>query len=130
VHLEIEVGVKEERGGYESGGEGGIRRVEGPCVEDPSRTLRPLEKLGMMLPEAAPDLPPAAAAFEDVLGKGGGHWARTLEGPRVRAYPGHRLERLARVWIVESVEDQLGQPISERQREGHGLAGEAVPRAV
>jgi hypothetical protein len=31
---------------------------------------------------------------------------------------------------VESVEDQLGQPISEWQREGHGLAGGAIPRAV
>ena len=115
------------RGGHEGGGEGRIWRIEGTHVEDPARALRALEKLGVMLPEPALDLPAGGAVLEDVLGKGGGKRARALERLWIRAHLGHRLERLARVRIVESVEDELGQPISERQREGHGLAGGAGP---
>src|SRR5262249_40603686 len=82
----------------------------------------PLEQLARVLPIAARDVPATVAALEHILGEDLGQRPRALEGVRIAADFDHRREGLAGTRVVERVEDQLGQAIPERKREGHGGA--------
>jgi len=84
-------------------------------------------EIAQVLLEAALDLPAVVPPLENVLGECLGQRARTLECTRIRAGLDHGLERLARVRVVKSLKDQLGQPVSERKRERHGVGGRKGP---
>ncbi len=72
-----------------------------------------------MRAEAGADAPAVGAAIEELGGKSLGRRRGGIERARIGAHRGDRLEPAARGAVVERVEDEIGEPVAQGQRQGH-----------
>ena len=100
------------------------RRVGGgerPVREGARGAGRALGEGGGVRAEAGADAPAVGAPIEELGGKALGGRRGGVERARIGAHRGHRLEPAARGAVVERVEDEIGEPVAQGQRQRHGL---------
>ena len=119
VHLEVEMRVEEQGGGDERGGERRVGGVEGAPAQHPPGALRALGELDLIGLPRALEAPHALTMLEEIRGKGVGDRLGCRHTARLDAHGHDHLEGLARLRVVQRVQDQVGQTIAQRQGQRH-----------
>ena len=120
MHLVVEAGVEEPRGGAQRRAQRRLRRIQRSVGDRPPRAPRALAELGSVFPPAALDLEASVPLLEEVARSALREIGHARQRPGVGAHGRHGFEPSAGVGVVQGLEDQFGEPIAQRQRQRHG----------
>jgi hypothetical protein len=128
VRLEVEPGL-EERGRFrEADPPPRVGGRDGPVRERAGGAGRALGEGGRVGAPVRPDAPAVDVPTEEIDGKLLGGRRGRFERARIRAHRRDRLESAPRALVVERVENEIGEPVPQGQRQRHGLRGRRPAR--